>query len=136
MASEPSNRWIYSAASFPPDRLREHRRVLAHLGEAAQALGIPVTVLLIPEKDQVYGKLSDLPNQRLISMATDLGMPVIDLLPVMRAASQGHPLLWHETLRGHLSAEGHRVVANVLQADLDAGLNQTSQHGDSPISSR
>lgn len=132
-SSEPGNRWIYSEASFSPERLREHRRALGHLAEAARARGTPVTVLLIPEKDQVYGKLGDLPNRRLSTMASDLGMPVIDLLPALRAAAQEHRIVWHDTVRGHLSAEGHRVVASALQADLGAGSSQTRRNGNSLI---
>jgi hypothetical protein len=115
-ATQPADRWIYDAKLFTRERLDDHRHVLASLRDAARAQSVPVTVVLIPEKDQVYGSLSDLPNRMMSAMLTDLGMPVIDLLPAMRAA-RDRPL-WNEGIQAHLSPEGHRLVAAILRDDL------------------
>jgi hypothetical protein len=75
-------------------------------------------VVIMPERAQVYGPLSDLPNRMLSSMLTELGMPVIDLLPKMRNSAVGRPLFWNDIVQGHLSPEGHRFVAEVLMDQL------------------
>jgi len=108
------HRWIYDEAAFSRDRLEPHRRVLAMLRDDARRRDTPVSVVLMPEKDQVYGSLSDLPNRMISSMISELGMPVIDLLPDMRAAVGVRPPLWHDIAQGHLSPEGHRLVAETL----------------------
>src|SRR5262249_47107455 len=76
--------------------------------------GVPVTVVIMPEKDQVYGSLSDLPNRMFSAMLADLEMPAIDLLPKMRSIAAVRPPLWHDVVQGHLSPEGHRFVAGIL----------------------
>jgi hypothetical protein len=116
-ASDPSDtgaRWIYDRHAFTRDRLDPHGHVLAELRDHARSRGVPVTVVLMPEKGQVYGSLSDLPNQMLLSMIDDLGMPVIDLLPAMRGVAAERPHLWNDGVQGHLSPEGHRFVADIL----------------------
>jgi hypothetical protein len=72
----------------------------------------------MPERDQVYGSLSDLPNRMLSLILSDLGMPVLDLLPKMRSAAAERPPLWNDVAEGHLSPEGHRFVAEILMDQL------------------
>jgi hypothetical protein len=108
------SRWIYDEAAFTPSRLDEHRRVLSALRYDARQRGVPVTVVLMPEREQVYGERSDLPQQMLTAMLADLELPVLDLLPVMVEASSRRRPLWHDVVEGHLSPEGHRVVAAAI----------------------
>ena len=107
-------RWIYDEAAFTRDRLSEHQHVLASLRDDARVRGIPVTVVLMPEKGQIYGSLSDLPNRMLSLTLSHLGMPVVDLLPAMRRVATERPPFWHDIIEGHLSPEGHRLVADIL----------------------
>lgn len=108
------DRWIYDEGAFTRDQLDGHRRVLAALRDYARIRGVPVTVVIMPERDQVYGSLSDLPNRMLSLILSDLGMSVIDLLPKMREIAAQRPPLWHDGFQGHLSPEGHRFVAEIL----------------------
>lgn len=80
---------------------------------AAFIVGL-ITVVLMREREQIHGSLSDLPNRMLSSMLADLGRPVTDLLPKMRSAAAARPPLWHDVVEGHLSPEGHRLVAEML----------------------
>jgi lysophospholipase L1-like esterase len=104
-------RWIYDPEAFTQDRLAEHRRVVTALRDVARNRHVPLAVILMPEREQVYGQLSDLPNRMVSAMLGDLGLPVIDLLPKLRQAAASRPHLWHEITEGHLSPEGHQVVA-------------------------
>ena len=114
-------RWIYDPKAFTPDKLAEQRRVLEALRDDARARGIRLTVILMPEEGQVYGSFSDFPQRMLTTMLTELGIHHIDLLPEMRAAAARRPHLWNDPLEwAHLSPEGHRVVAEVIQKDLAA----------------
>jgi hypothetical protein len=113
-ASVMKRNWLYDEARFTRDRLKEHRRVLAELRDDARARRVPLTVVILPERYQVYGPLSDLPNRMLSSMLAELGLPVIDLLPEMRKVAAARPLLWNDIFQGHLSVEGHRFVTEVL----------------------
>ena len=74
----------------------------------------------MPERDQVYGSLSELPDRMLTTMLAELGIQGIDLLPVMRSAAAARPPFWHDMLKSHLSPEGHRLVAEVIRHDLEA----------------
>jgi hypothetical protein len=113
-ARDTEHRWLYDEAAFTRDRFDEHRRVLTELRDDARKRRVPLTVVILPERDQVYGALSDLPNRMLSSMLTELGMPVIDLLPKMRKVAAERPPLWHDIVQGHLSVEGHQFVTEVL----------------------
>jgi hypothetical protein len=110
----PRARWIYDQQQLAPHRFAEHRAVLAKLDQRARSLGVPLLVMLLPERGQVYGDLGDLPNRAVDAMLADLGLARLDLLPSMRSAAVERPPLWHETVEGHLSSEGHRVVADVF----------------------
>lgn len=114
VAGVAAPRWIYDPATFTLDRLAEHRRVVMRLRDDARDRHVPLAVILMPEREQVYGQLSDLPNRMVSAMLADLGLPVIDLLPTLRQAAASHPHLWHEIIEGHLSPEGHQVVARIL----------------------
>ncbi len=107
-------RWIYDPRAFTLDRIADHRRVVATLRDDACAAHVPLTVVLMPEEEQVYGSLGDLPNQMLGAMVSSLGVPVIDLLPAMRRAAPTGPPLYNQVTAGHLSPTGHRLVARVL----------------------
>ena len=77
-----------------------------------------LTVVIMPERDQVYGSLGDRPNRTLSPLLSDLGMTVLDLLPGMRRAAAEGAGLWHDIPQGHLSVDGHRWVARVLMTRL------------------
>lgn len=111
---QPGYRWIYDEAAFTRNRLDAHRKVLAALCDDARIRGVPLTVVMMPEREQVYGTSSDLPNRRLSAVLRELGIPAIDLLPLMRGIAARRPPLWHDLRDGHLSTEGHRFVAEVL----------------------
>jgi hypothetical protein len=113
-SSPQETRWIYDERAFTRDRIAEHGRVLAALRDDARRRRVPITVVLLPERGQVEGLLGDLPERRMAELSSDLGFPVIDLLPRMRSATAGGAALYNEVVAGHLSPKGHEVVATVL----------------------
>jgi lysophospholipase L1-like esterase len=121
-AEPTTQRWIYDPTRYTEESLVGHRAVLESLRTEALRAGVPVTVVLMPEPDQVHGALSDVPNRAMQELLAEIGLPVIDLLPLMRsAASTGHEPLYHPPPLGHLSPAGHRVVASLL-AERVAGV--------------
>jgi lysophospholipase L1-like esterase len=110
--SSPRGRWIYEERRYTAAALAGHRSVFEMVRRTSQQSGVPITVVLLPERDQVEGRTSDLPNRKLTALLSEIGIPSIDLLPAMRDAflASGKPQ-YHEARFGHLSPEGHRVVA-------------------------
>ena len=106
--------WIYNPTAFTSNRLDEHRKLLSSVRDQARALGVPLTVVIMPERWQVYGSLGDLPNQRVAAMLVDLQIPFVDLLPAMKEAAAQKKVLWHKFYGGHLSPEGNQFVADIL----------------------
>jgi hypothetical protein len=115
-----SYRWIYDENAWGPRALDSHRQSLVRLLGIARAAKVPLTVLLLPERDQVYGSFSDLPNRRLLALLDSLEIPALDLLPALRVAAVSDPDLYHKAPAGHLSPSGHALVAAVLSAHLSA----------------
>jgi len=109
-----SRRWIYDEASFTPQRLDDHRMVLRALRAAAGAAGVPLTVVIMPERGQVQRRLSDLPNNQLRSLLNDIGVPIVDLLPILRDHADRGEQMFNPVVEGHLSPAGHAVVAAAL----------------------
>jgi hypothetical protein len=95
----------------------------------AQEWGSPFCAVLIPFKEQIYARgvpaaYDPLFDAAYDAVASDLqaaGVPVLDLRPAFRhAAASGQKLFW--TLDGHLSTEGHRLVADALLARVREGI--------------
>jgi hypothetical protein len=108
-------RWIYDETRYTDESLAGHRAVLEALRTVTLRDGVPLTIVLMPEPGQVQGSLGDVPNRAMHALLAEMGLPVIDLLPSMRAAaSNGQAALYHPPPLGHLSVDGHRVVASVL----------------------
>ncbi len=56
----------------------------------------------------------DAATERFAAALGDLGLPIVDLLPVLRSASTGTDLFFQENV--HLTPRGHAVVADSLAA--------------------
>ena len=108
------SRWIYNVDQFTPARLDAHRAVIQAVRDDALRLGVPFTVVLMPERDQVYGALPSLPEDRMVAMLGELHIDTINLLPMIRARAATLPPLWHEVVEGHLSPAGNQLVAELI----------------------
>jgi hypothetical protein len=125
----PSYRWIYDENAWGPRSLDSHGRSLARLGAAARAVNVPLLVLLMPERRQVYGDLSDLPNRKFMALLDRLEIPGLDLLPPLRAQAGVDRNLYHWAPAGHLSYSGHDVVATRVSARLGMPpAGETARH--------
>lgn len=124
-------------ASAPHDRDTEAlwgatQGQMAAMAEIARERGVPLAVVLIPERMQVdVGQWqnvirpmgasgdtyrADWPNQRLVALCRELDLPVLDLLPVFVQAPRDEPL--YIQLDGHWTWRGHEVAATAIDAFL------------------
>jgi hypothetical protein len=90
-------------------------------------------VVLMPARFQLddgdYGRLRrvvadahgelvrDAASERFATALSGLGLPVLDLLPVLRSAGPGADLFFQYNV--HLTPRGHEIVADALDAFLD-----------------
>jgi hypothetical protein len=133
-ASGPPEPPLQSYAARPAPRIAEGialtRAALAQLASEAGSAGARTGIILMPARFQIddadYGRLRDIVAQaggelvrdaatdRFATALADLGLPMIDLLPVLRAAKTGTDLFFQENV--HLTPRGHAVVGQALAA--------------------
>jgi hypothetical protein len=83
--------------------------------------GFRPAVVAFPVRQQVEARfLYDQPQQQLRALGARLGIPVLDLLPILRAhaANEDEPLFYDHC---HPTAAGNRVIAQAIVDFLDAG---------------
>jgi lysophospholipase L1-like esterase len=91
------------------------RRALPALRDLAREHGLPLAVVIFPEKDQVEGPEPDLaPQRQWLALCGEFGLHCLDLYPAFAAAA-GEPL-FQDTQ--HPNAAGMRVAARAVAAFL------------------
>ena len=123
---------LQSYAAHPAPRIAQGiaftREALAALARDAESVGARTGIILMPARFQIddpdYGRLRDIVAQaggelvrdaateRFRSALGDLGLPMIDLLPVLREAPPGPDLFFQENV--HLTPRGHALVGETL----------------------
>jgi len=108
--------------SVEADPSREDRawrltaKLLERLLELARQRDIRPLLLLVPSRDQIYrgsDELIDARTERVIAFARKQNVPVIDpRQPLQEAAAGGEAVFYPKD--GHLTARGHRIVAEYL----------------------
>jgi hypothetical protein len=114
----PPYRWIYDEQAWGPGALECQRQSLRRLAEVTRRARVPLTVVLLPEREQVYGRLSDLPSRNVMALLASLEIRALDLLPALRARALSDSGLYHHAVAGHFSPSGHAVVASAVAARL------------------
>ena len=113
-ANRPS---LYTSDFYSDGVIDATMSALQRFGEVCHAHSLQGTVVVIPDKDQVYKQLESgdrhLPNRVLSQLLEELHLPHVDMLPHF-LASGGDPPLYNMTPAGHLSARGHELVAQTL----------------------
>ena len=110
-------------------------RYLTDIRETAASVGAPVVVLAIPDMSQfderVRARVSanfrfqddevdwDRPQRELAAQAAQVGLPVLDLLPMFRSMPDRANL--YLPIDTHFTAYGHQVTARALQEFLVDG---------------
>ena len=102
-------------------------RLVRQMGALCATNGVALDIALMPGRSFVEqpGTISavyqDYLRAAIIKRQADLGVPVIDLAtPLRERAANGAHDLYHPN-EGHLTAEGHKVVAELLGAAFGAG---------------
>lgn len=118
------------------------RQVAADINAEAAAAGARTGIILMPARFQVddgdYERLLEIVRQaggtlvrdaateRFASALQTLGLPMVDVLPDLRAALPGPDLFYQETV--HLTPRGHIVVAETLDRFLrESGLLEPAE---------
>jgi hypothetical protein len=91
------------------------RHALPALRDLARAHGLPLAVVIFPEKDQIEGPEPDLaPQRQWLALCGEFGLHCLDLYPAFAAAAS-EPL-FQDTQ--HPNAAGMRVAARAVAAFL------------------
>jgi lysophospholipase L1-like esterase len=129
---------LQSYAANPAPRIGEGltiaRQCLEDIKATASANGAPTAVVLMPARFQVddadFGRLReavsnaggelvrDAATARFARVLAPLGVPILDVLPPLRAALPGPDVFYQETV--HLTPRGHHVVAEALDRFIEA----------------
>lgn len=104
------------------------RDIVETLAREAEQAGARTVIVLMPARFQIddadYGRLRDIVAQaggdlqrdaateRFASALAETGLPVLDLLPVLREAPPGPDLFFKENI--HLTRRGHEIVGDAL----------------------
>ena len=121
LISNPPNSQMEDGYRLSGELLRKFRD---YLGEQ----GVPALAVVIPGEMQVYpGRFSRWisaeegvspeeatarPDERWMKLSREVGMPAVDLLPLLRARAAG-PYLYM-SLDGHLTREGNRLAGEAI----------------------
>lgn len=110
--------------------------ILARLVEEIRAAGAEVLLVSMPSREAVRSateERSEALRNRLVEFSRESNVPVVDLLPDLRAADRERRT--HYDIDGHMNAVGHAVVARRLQdpiRDLMGGVDEAPRGFPSP----
>lgn len=122
-------RFPKTLSRLEPESKRRYLEVFAKDGEvpAFQAVreiaalaashGAGFVLLVAPDEVQLYDSQYDVINQRLAAFAAAHDLPLVDLLPALRAAPDHHRIFLDGV---HLSSYGHELAAAHLLGELIA----------------
>jgi len=133
-ASAPPEPPLQSYAATPSPRIAEGiaitRQTIDLIADDARQLGARTAVVLMPARFQIddadYGRLReivalaggelrrDAATERFAAALHATGLPVMDLLPTLRAVPAGPDLFFQENV--HLTPRGHAIVGEALAA--------------------
>lgn len=131
---------LQSFAANPAPRIPQGialtRDAIQQIAAEAGAIGARTGIVLMPARLQIddgdYGRLReivaaaggdlrrDAPTERFTTALGDLGLPMLDLLPPLRAARAGSDLFFQENV--HLTRRGHQVVGDALAGFVEGSL--------------
>src|SRR5262249_54024871 len=103
--------------AFSPHVWPELESLLTEFARLAHEHGFQFVIVAFPVRHQVESVLLyDYPQQRLKEISRILGVPFLDLLPVLRAAHRappgvGRPMFFDQC---HLTPHGSEIVAPVI----------------------
>ncbi|MFN8643458.1 MAG: hypothetical protein U0802_18015 [Candidatus Binatia bacterium] len=112
---DAGHRHSLTSTAAPEERLQHLGAILRTARDELAARGTVFRVVLLPgrvdaaEERDAAGELD-----QMIAVARELGIPALDLTPVLRAALQAGRDLFVRPFDPHFSRDGHRLVAEWL----------------------
>jgi lysophospholipase L1-like esterase len=99
----------------------QFEKSIHHMLDDCRSRGQRLWIVVLPRRDQVSGVLTASTfNARVVDLARRLGIPTIDMLPVLRAAWPVHGNSLFIAWDGHNSAIANRLIAEQLAALIHA----------------
>jgi acetyltransferase AlgX (SGNH hydrolase-like protein) len=142
----PLQSYAQDPAARIGDGLRVSRECVQAIAADAAAAGARTMIMLMPARFQVddadYGRLKDAVSAaggtlvrdaattRFTDALAPLRLPLVDVLPPLRAALPGPDVFFQQTV--HLTPRGHEIVAQALEAFI---LSEGLRPSDSPTRS-
>lgn len=127
-AERPLTSYLATPPADVVDGLRVSREAIGRIAEMAAAGGARTAIALMPARFQTddpdYGRLKDIvaasgetllrdaASERFAEALTPLGLPLVDLLPALRAEPDRLGLFFQRNV--HLTPRGHVVVGRAL----------------------
>jgi lysophospholipase L1-like esterase len=99
----------------PRDEAIAAFQALAAIRDASRAADADTLVLLMPDEVQLYSRRYDGINRRIAAFCRREGIPLLDVLPALRASPDRRELFLDGV---HLSESGHRLVAGLLSGEI------------------
>jgi hypothetical protein len=99
--------------SVPPGVAEDFRVMFGELGRLARRHGVPITVVLLPDRRQVFSPSKFTLQKTLLTLLREAGVDALDVAPVFLAQPDKRALYlpdWHYT------DLGNRVVIDALRA--------------------
>jgi len=112
-------------------------RTVEHVARGLRDRGTALVVLLVPEKEQVHAEALPVRHRRALADSTDLldaiaaglseaGVPVVNLMPVFREATEtGQRLYWRDDT--HWNDAGIRLAAEELWREVEPLLEENQE---------
>ncbi len=107
----------------PPLVLEELDTLFGTIAAAAGRHGVPVTLVFIPNREQINGDPSQTPQQAIGAAAAHAGLDLLDTSPVFLAEADKTGLLIAD---GHLSDRGNTLLLSAILAYLGEAAGEAS----------
>lgn len=109
--ANPDFRAGHVRAGLSPQLQSDWRQLLEALGEMSRAYAVPVTLVLVPDREQILAGEARLPQDILAQIGRGAGLDVLDVGPAFLSAERKQTLFLPDW---HFSAEGNRILAGAL----------------------
>lgn len=114
--ADPTYRPSHSARQVSPFVIDDVERVMRAIGQSARDHTVPVTVALLPNREQIYGKAGFIWQDAVTPIATSHGLDVFDARRVFDGLADKSSIFMPD---GHFNPRGNALILAALMRHLD-----------------